>query len=75
MGGGSASIRPLPPRGRVRVPDVKCFEGESGKVEGMGGRGQQERREGRQEGASFGASGPLSRLGGPQSQLRTLGRL
>lgn len=41
----------------------------------VGWRGQWERRKGRQGGDSFGASRPLSRLGGPWSQLGALGRL
>lgn len=43
---------------------------------GMGRRGQWERRKERQGGTSFGASGPLSRIGGaPTSQLGAFGRL
>lgn len=74
MGRGSAPIRASPPRGRVRVPDVKCFEGQEWQ---SGGGREGAGREGREGGASSGLLPPGPSLGlvALTSQLGTLGRL
>lgn len=54
----------LPGEG-FKVPDVKCFEGQSGRAERDGQEGAMGEEKGDTGRTSFGGSGPLSRLGGP----------
>lgn len=70
---------PHPPGEGFRVPDVKCFEGQSGRVEGGGWDGATGEETGETDGEEPALEtlppGPSGCRAAPESQLGTLRRL